>query len=175
MADNRTARRWPTELPCSGHAVSRVEVSPVRRNRVWQADFSALETTEEGTWQLCAVVDYATKVALACPVTATQTATDLLAAFEAAIAAAEALLDRLLIEDCTETAYAKAAAPSAWSATSANYESASAQASRSNPPTAAPTSASAPCPECERRWSLLARRDGSSRGDSPKRPVTVVR
>ena len=61
-------------------------------------------TTEEGTWQLCAVVDYATKAALACPVTATQTATDLLAALEAAIAAAEALLDRPLVRDCADPA-----------------------------------------------------------------------
>ena len=53
---------------------------PARRNRVWQVDFSAFETTTEGTWQLCGVVDYAAKVALACPVTATQTATDLIAA-----------------------------------------------------------------------------------------------
>ena len=53
---------------------------PARRNRVWQVDFSAFETTGEGTWQLCGVVDYAAKVALACPVTATQTAGDLLAA-----------------------------------------------------------------------------------------------
>ena len=77
---------------------------PARRNRVWQADFSAFETTTEGTWQLCGVVDYAAKVALACPVTATQTASDLLAAFEAAIGAAEALLERPLIEDCVDEA-----------------------------------------------------------------------
>ena len=44
----------------------------VRRNRVWQADFSTFETTSEGTWRLCGVVDYATKIALACPVTTTQ-------------------------------------------------------------------------------------------------------
>ena len=75
---------------------------PMRRNRVWQADFTAFETTEQGTWQLCAVVDYATKLALACPVTATQTATDLLDALQAAIDAAEALLGRPLIADCTD-------------------------------------------------------------------------
>ena len=44
---------------------------PARRNRVWQMDFTQFETTSEGTWRLCPVVDYATKVALACPVTAT--------------------------------------------------------------------------------------------------------
>ena len=45
-----------------------------RRNRVWQVDFSQLETTTEGTWKLCPVVDYATKLVLACPVAPTQTA-----------------------------------------------------------------------------------------------------
>ena len=77
---------------------------PARLNRVWQVDFSAFETTTEGTWQLCGVVDYAAKVALACPVTATQTATDLLGALEAAIDAAEALLEHPLIEDCVDEA-----------------------------------------------------------------------
>ena len=71
---------------------------PARRNRVWQVDFSACETTGEGTWQLGGVVDYATKVALACPVSATQTATDLCAALDAA----EALTGRPLVEDCVD-------------------------------------------------------------------------
>ena len=77
---------------------------PARRNRVWQVDFSAFETTTEGTWQLCGVVDYAAMVALACPVTATQTAGDLLAAPEAAINAAETLLGRPLVVDCADPA-----------------------------------------------------------------------
>ena len=51
----------------------------------------SFETTTEGMWQLCGVVDYAAKVALACPVSATQTATDLLAAIDAAL---ETLLGR---------------------------------------------------------------------------------
>ena len=37
--------------------------APVRRSRVWQADFTQFETTAEGTWRLCAMVDYATKAA----------------------------------------------------------------------------------------------------------------
>ena len=53
---------------------------PTRRNRVWQADFSEFETAAQGTWQLGGVVDYVSKLVLACPVTATQTATDPLAA-----------------------------------------------------------------------------------------------
>ena len=77
---------------------------PVRRNRVWQADFTQFETTAEGTWQLCPVVDYATKVALACPVGATQGATDLISALQAAVEGAEALLGRPLVEDCTDPA-----------------------------------------------------------------------
>ena len=77
---------------------------PARRNRVWQVDFSAFETTTEGTWQLCGVVDYAAKLALVCPVTATQTAGDLIAAVEAAINAAETLLGRPLVEDCADPA-----------------------------------------------------------------------
>ncbi len=44
--------------------------TPVRRNRVWQADFTHFET-QAGGWGLCAVVDYATKMALACPITLT--------------------------------------------------------------------------------------------------------
>lgn len=75
---------------------------PTRRNQVWQADFSEFETETEGTWQLGGVVDYVAKAALACPVTATQTATDLLAAFDAAEAAAEALLGFPLVADCVD-------------------------------------------------------------------------
>lgn len=78
--------------------------TPVRRNRVWQADFTQFETEAEGTWRLCPVVDYATKVALACPITPTQGATDLIAALQSAVDAAEALLGRTLIEDCTDPA-----------------------------------------------------------------------
>ena len=88
-------------------AAARREASlepPARRNRVWQVDFSAFETTTEGTWQLGAVVDYAAKLALACPVTVTQTAGDLISALEAAIDAAEALLGRPLVVDCTDPA-----------------------------------------------------------------------
>ncbi len=78
--------------------------APVRRNRVWQADFTQFETEAEGIWRLCPVVDYATKVALACPITPTQGATDLIAALQAAVDAAEALPGCRLIEDCTDPA-----------------------------------------------------------------------
>ena len=46
---------------------------PTRRNRVGQTDFSEYETTSGGTWQLSGVVDYAAKLVLTCPVTATKT------------------------------------------------------------------------------------------------------
>ena len=75
---------------------------PARRNRVWQVDFSTFETTSEGTWALCGVVDYAAKIALVCPVTTTGGATDLIAALQAAIDTAEALLGCRLIEDCID-------------------------------------------------------------------------
>ena len=78
--------------------------APVRRNRVWQADFTQFETEAEGTWRLCPVVDYATKVALTCPITPTQGATDLVAALQAAVDAVEALLGRTLAQDCTDPA-----------------------------------------------------------------------
>ena len=75
---------------------------PSRPNRVWQADFSEFETGTEGTWQLGGVVDYVSKLVLACPVTATQTAGDLCAAFDAAEARAGELLGHQLVEDCTD-------------------------------------------------------------------------
>jgi putative transposase len=79
-------------------------IEPVeRRNRVWQADFSEFETGAEGTWRLGGVVDYWSKLALGCPLTATSTAQDLIAAFEAAISSAEVLLGCQLIEDCVDT------------------------------------------------------------------------
>lgn len=78
-------------------------VAPVtRRNRVWQTDFSELETSGGGTWQLGGVVDYAAKIALACAVTATKTWRDAVACLEAARDAAHDLLERPLIDDLTD-------------------------------------------------------------------------
>lgn len=75
---------------------------PVRRNRVWQTDFSELETSGGGDWQLSGVVDYVAKMCLACPATPTQTAMDAVNALEAAIAEAETLLGVSMLEDCTD-------------------------------------------------------------------------
>lgn len=75
---------------------------PTRRCRVWQMDFSEFETTGGGIWRLSGVVDYVAKVALACPVTTTQTAADAIAALEAARAQAEAWLGRPLLSECLD-------------------------------------------------------------------------
>jgi putative transposase len=57
---------------------------PTRRNRVWQTDFSEFETRAGGTSQLGGVVDCAAKFCLTCPVTATKTRREAVAALEAA-------------------------------------------------------------------------------------------
>jgi transposase InsO family protein len=78
-------------------------VGPVtRRNRVWQIDFFELETSGGGTWRSGDVIDYATKLVLAGPVTATQTHRDAIASIQAAIGEAERLLGRPLIEDLAD-------------------------------------------------------------------------
>jgi putative transposase len=77
---------------------------PTRRNRVWQMDFSEFETTAGGTWRIGGVCDYWAKPALAGRVAATATATDLIAALQAAITAAEELLGHPLILDCVNDA-----------------------------------------------------------------------
>jgi putative transposase len=77
---------------------------PVRRNRVWQFDFSEFETDAGGTWRMGGTVDYWSKAALACRVATTQTGVDMIAALEQAIASAEVLLARPLISDCVDVA-----------------------------------------------------------------------
>ena len=80
-------------------------VEPVwRRNRVWQMDFFELETSGAGTLRSGDVIDYAAKLVLAGPVTATQTATDAVASLHAAIAEAERLLGHPLLDDLTDPA-----------------------------------------------------------------------
>jgi putative transposase len=75
---------------------------PTRRNRVWQHDFSELESLAGGIWRMGGVVDYWAKLALACPVTTTQTSGDAISAVQAAIDQAELLLGCSLLEDCTD-------------------------------------------------------------------------
>jgi putative transposase len=75
---------------------------PTRRNRVWQMDFFELETSGGGTWRSGDVIDYATKLVLAGPVTATQTTRDAIDSVIQAIAAAEQLLGGPLLDDLTD-------------------------------------------------------------------------
>jgi putative transposase len=75
---------------------------PTRRNRVWQMDFFELETSGGGTWRSGDVIDYATKLVLAGPVTATQTTRDAIDSVITAIAAAEQLLGGPLLDDLTD-------------------------------------------------------------------------
>lgn len=75
---------------------------PTRRNRVWQMDFFELETTGGGTWRSGDVIDYATKLVLAGPVTPTQTTRDAIASVQAAIEQAESLLGGPLLDDLTD-------------------------------------------------------------------------
>ena len=78
---------------------------PTRRNRVWQTDFFELETSGGGTWRSGDVIDYATKLVLAGPVSATQTHRDAIAALEDARCQVHDLLGRSLLDDvtCTST------------------------------------------------------------------------
>ncbi len=75
---------------------------PQRRNRVWQMDFTEFETTFGGTWRVCCVVDYASKLALAATVSATAKARDAVNALKVAIARAEELLCHPLAGDCVD-------------------------------------------------------------------------
>lgn len=75
---------------------------PVRRNRLWQADFSEFETLGQGTWNLGGVVDYFAKVNLACDVSVTKTTNDAIAFFETALAEVEVLLGVDWICDLTD-------------------------------------------------------------------------
>ena len=76
--------------------------APTQRNRVWQTDFTEYETSRGGTWRIAPVVDYATKLSLATPVSGTTAARDAIAAIEAAIAEAERLLGHALLDDCLD-------------------------------------------------------------------------
>lgn len=58
--------------------------APTRRNRVWQTDFTEYETSRGGTWRIRPVIDYATKVCLATPVSGTTTARDAISAIKVA-------------------------------------------------------------------------------------------
>ena len=75
---------------------------PTRRNRVWQTDFFELETSGGGIWRSGDVIDYATKLVLAGPVTATQTTRDAIDSVQRALDTAATLLGRPLQDDLTD-------------------------------------------------------------------------
>ena len=78
--------------------------APARRNRVWQTDFTDFETSAGGSWRLAPVVDYASRLCLATPVSGTSTAHDAIVAIETAMAEVERLLGHTLLEDCWDEA-----------------------------------------------------------------------
>lgn len=75
---------------------------PSRRNRVWQTDFTELETRAGGSWQMSGVLDYVSKFCLTCPVTATKTWREAVAALEAARERAGEVLGQPLIADLVD-------------------------------------------------------------------------
>ena len=62
------------------------------------------ETATTGTWQLGATVDYWAKPVLGCLVSTTKTASDMIAALDAAVTSAEALIGMPLVDDCVDPA-----------------------------------------------------------------------
>ena len=70
----------------------RKRVFPRERNRVWQMDFSEFETARGGIWEICAVIDYATKYCAA-TVTPTSRGADALTCLLCAVDEAERVLD----------------------------------------------------------------------------------
>lgn len=77
---------------------------PQRRNRVWQMDFTEFETSWGGTWRICCVVDYASKLVLAATISATCKGRDAVRALSCAIQRAEELLCHELVGDCVDLA-----------------------------------------------------------------------
>jgi len=78
--------------------------TPVRRNRVWQTDFSEFETAGGGTWRISAVLDYVTKTCLTATVVPTSAARDAIETIGLALAEAEGLLGHPVRDDCCDPA-----------------------------------------------------------------------
>lgn len=96
-------RRYQAERRALAQARKAVFVTqPRRRNRLWQLDWSELETLAGGSWNYAAVVDYWAKVALVAYASPTKTTTDTILAIEAAIGELERLLGRTLREECVD-------------------------------------------------------------------------
>ena len=71
---------------------------------MWQADFTEFETIAGGTWRLGIVVDYVTKVCLATAVLGRTAASDAIDMLRTAIAEAERLAGRTMLEECLDPA-----------------------------------------------------------------------
>jgi putative transposase len=94
-------RRYQAERRALAQARKAVFVTPpVRRNRLWQLDWTEFETLAGGSWNYAPIVDYWAKVALAASASPTKTTQDAVLAIEAAIAEVERLLGRTLREEC---------------------------------------------------------------------------
>ena len=73
---------------------------PTGPNQVWQLDFSEYETTVGGTWRIGSCRDYWAEYEFDAHVSPTANKHDAVAAVELALAEAEALIGRPLIDDC---------------------------------------------------------------------------
>lgn len=75
---------------------------PTGPYQVWQLDFSEHETTTGGVWRLAGCADYYSKYEFGWHISTTSTAADAIAAVELAIAEAERLAQRPLLEQRTD-------------------------------------------------------------------------
>lgn len=76
--------------------------APTRRNRVWQLDFSQLESLAGGVWRMGGICDYVAKVCFCCRTSTTENARDAVATLEAARLRAEELLGHPLLDDLVD-------------------------------------------------------------------------
>lgn len=83
---------------------------PTRRNRVWQMDFSELESLTGGIWRLGGVADYWAKVSLACITSTTMRTAEAIAMLTAAREQAQAWLGHPLVEEVVDPATGEIAA-----------------------------------------------------------------
>ncbi len=96
-------RRYQAERRALAQARKAVFVSPpVRRNRLWQLDWSEFETLAGGSWNYAAIVDDWAKVALAAWASPTKTTADAILALETAIGEVERLLGLSLRDECVD-------------------------------------------------------------------------
>jgi putative transposase len=104
----RTLRRNDLLLPVNHTVLTRelaaarraaFVVPPSRRNQVWQLDFSEYEATVQSTWRLAGCADYWAKYELGFHVATTCNHRDAIRTVEIAIAEAERVLGKALVED----------------------------------------------------------------------------